>query len=201
MNESCFFIFRKQSIIQSFKLNLYGLGKAGKMFTFCVYQQVVLNYCWSMYHALQAAFFFPSISVVDICCFAFSASAVCFFWQHNLSFPWGTHSVRLGGLNLCQHRSASRPVRPPREPHLLSMWLADLITSGVFLQGLLEKPSGLLSQEEAVWGPWPHPAFRSRESIIQMERVNKSLMYHLNPRIKMGLKPLYFWTSQLYKPV
>lgn len=40
------------------------------------------------------------------------------------------------------------------------MWLADLITSGVFLQGLLEKPSGLLSQEEAVWGPWPHPAFQ-----------------------------------------
>lgn len=201
MNESCFFIFRKQSIIQSFKLNLYGLGKAGEnVYILCVSassSQLLLVHV----SCPTSCFFFPSISVVDICCFAFSASAVCFFWQHNLSFPWGTHSVRLGGLNLCQHRSASRPVRPPREPHLLSMWLADLITSGVFLQGLLEKPSGLLSQEEAVWGPWPHPAFRSRESIIQMERVNKSLMYHLNPRIKMGLKPLYFWTSQLYKPV
>lgn len=82
MNESCF-IFRKQSITQSFKLNLYGLGKAGKMFTFCVYQQVVLNYCWSMYHALQAAFSIHKCSGHLLFCL--SASAVCFFWQHNLS--------------------------------------------------------------------------------------------------------------------
>lgn len=78
---------------------------------------------------------FSSIHVVDICCFACSASALCFFWQERFSFPWGTIPWDLGGLTLFQHGIGSSPgLVNLRTPVFPCDWQArDLVLSGVFV--------------------------------------------------------------------
>ena len=94
-------------------------------------------------------------------------------------FPVGNpfHGVWVGWLCFNTGLESSWCLANQRTP--APMWLAGTWPSPLwgFSAGVLEKPSGLLSQKKVIWGAWCHivPPTPWWESLLQMERMNRSL--------------------------